>query len=300
MNNNADPDWGLIRAFLSVAESGSLSAAARDLGVSQPTLSRQMRTAEIEFGGPLFRRHSRGLELTETGRDLLEDARQMKAAAQRFGMAAAGCGAELKGTVRLAASTTISHHLLPTILAGLRAETPDIQIELNPDDFSDNILFREADIAVRMYRPKQLDLVAREIAHLPMGMFAARQLIERIGMPRTHEDLMQADWVGFDKSDVIVNGMRSVGLQVDRSFFATRCDDHAICIEMVRAGCGIGIIPNIVADRLPDLVPVIPDFPIPKLPMWLVAHEALRHTPRIRRVWDRLAEGLTCITAAAP
>ena len=292
MNAETDPDWSLIRVFLAVAEAGSLSAAAETLGLSQPTLSRQVRAAERALGGPLFRRHARGLSLTEAGAALVTDARAMKAAAARLGLSAAGRGGTLKGTVRITASGAVSFHILPPILACLRREEPEIELELHPSDTTENLLFREADIAVRMYRPQQLDIVTRQIGTLEIGLYAARSYLDRVGLPGTFEALRAHAWIGFDRSENIIQGMRDLGVEVDRSFFGLRCDDNVTYWALLRAGCGIGVAPVVAGDTAPDLVRLMPEVPIPGLPVWLAAHEALRETPRLRRVWDALAWGL--------
>ncbi|PWE33616.1 LysR family transcriptional regulator [Maritimibacter sp. 55A14] len=300
MNTPSDPDWTLIRFFLAVAEAGSLSAAARDLGLSQPTLTRRIREAERVLGGPLFRRHARGLALTEAGAALVEDARRMRDAAARLGMTAAGHGGAPRGTVRITASGVVSFHFLPPILAGLRAQEPEIELELHPSNASENLLFREADIAVRMYRPEQLDLVARHLGTVPIGLFASKAYIARAGEPQSIEALRVHDWIGYDRSQLIIRGMRSMGVEVDRSFFRTRCDDQVTYWALLRAGCGIGVAPLRPGLADPDLVQLLPDLPVAELPVWLAAHDALRQSPRIRRVWDALAEGLPRAIGGVP
>jgi DNA-binding transcriptional LysR family regulator len=297
--NTSDPlDWSLIRAVLAVAEAGSLSAAARELGLSQPTLGRQVQAAEQALGLAIFRRHPRGLELTEAGAALIQPARDMAAAAARLALAAAGRDARLSGTVRITASVVMAHQVLPAILARLRAEEPEIEIELNASDATDNLLWREADIAVRMYRPEQLDLIARHLGDIPLGVFAAESYIARRGAPQTAEEMLQHDWVGLDRSDLMIRGFAAAGWKVDRHFFKFRCDDQAANWALVQAGAGLGIAQLGVGRATPGMVQVVHDLPLPRLPLWLTAAEALRHTPRLRRVWDALAEGLAPQAAA--
>lgn len=297
--NSSDPlDWSLIRSLLAVAEAGSLSAAARDLGLSQPTLGRQVQAAEAALGVAIFRRHPRGLELTEAGAALLEPAREMKVAAAKLSLLAAGRETRLSGTVRISASMVTAHYSLPPILARLRADEPEIEIELHASDASDNLLWREADIAVRMYRPDQPDLIARHLGNSRLGVFAAQGYLDRRGVPKTVEDMMRHDWVGLDRADLMLVGFRQLGQPVDRHFFRTRCDDQAANWALVRAGAGLGITQVAVARAAPGMVQVVPDLPLPALPVWLTAAEALRHTPRLRRVWDALAEGLGPVVAA--
>lgn len=283
-------DWSLVRAFLAVAETGSLSAAARITGHSQPTLGRQIRTLEAQLGTELFHRIARGLELTEAGAALIDPAREMAAAAARLALTAEGRSDALAGTVRITASNMVSHHLLPPVLARIRQVEPLIQIELAPSDASENLLFREADIALRMYRPEQIDIVARRLADLPMGFYAARSYIARHGRPQTLAEALQLDIVGLDRSDLMLRVFRAAGLAAQREAFAVRCDHQPTLWELVRAGCGIGANQRRIgdADPLVERLPDFPELPLPPLELWIAAPQALRTTPRLRRVWDLL------------
>lgn len=291
-------DWTHIQAFLAVAEGGSLSAAARELGVSQPTIGRQIRAAEDALGVELFHRQARGLLLTATGTLLLEPAREMQAAAAKLSLTAEGHGSSLKGVVRITASELVSHFHLPKILADIRQAEPDIEIELYPSDTTKNLLFREADIAVRMFRPEQLDVITRHLGGMRIGMFASTKYLARNGMPEGFADVSQHDFVGYNDNDQIIVGMREIGLDVDRHFFKTRCDNQVIHWQLARAGCGIGFAQESIGLADPDMVQVLPEIPIPPLPVWLTAPEALRTNPRIRRVFDLLADAISDMTDA--
>ena len=282
-------DWTLIRSFLAVAEAGSLSGAARVTGVSQPTLGRHTQAIEASLQVPLFTRTAQGQALTDAGQALLPPARAMQAAAAELALTAKGHSDGIEGTVRITASRVVSHVILPPILAGLRAEEPGIQIDLVPSDTTENLLFGEADIALRMYRPTQPDLVARHIGDLPLGLYAARTYLDRQGRPARPEDLMQLDFIGQDRMDQIIRVMAMLGMDVARSFFPVRCDDPLTYVELVRAGCGLGGILRAIGDADPVLerIDVIPD--LPSLPVWLTAAPGLRQSPRLRRVWDVLA-----------
>jgi len=290
-------DWTLVRAFLAVADSGSLSAAARSLNTSQPTLGRQIKAIEAQLGVELFHRRPKGFELTETGAALIEPARAMRDAAHRIGLTASGRSADLRGTVRITASVAMSMYHLPKVIADLRLAEPDIQIELVPSDQTSNLLFREADIAVRMYRPRQLDLVARCLGDIELGIFGAGHYLDRRGRPTSADDLLRHDFVGYDAKPAILDGFRSAGIALSRDWFATRCDHDAVYWELLRAGCGLGFAHASVGRSCFGMEEVQTGLDLPKLPVWLTAHEAMRHTPRLRRVWDALAEGLAKATA---
>ena len=281
-----------------MAETGSLSAAARSLGLSQPTLGRQIRAAEEVLGVPLFRRHAKGLELTEAGASVIEPARAMRDAAARVTLLAAGQETALRGTVRLTASVVMATLILPPILAKLRQDAPEIEIELVASDATDNLLFGEADIAIRMYRPEQSDVITRHLGDSPMGFYAARSYLDRRGTPQGPADLAAHDWIGFDRSDLMLRGFAEMGFPVDRHFFGVRCDDQVANWALVTAGAGIGFAQCYVGRRTPGVVQILPNIPLPHLPLWLTAPEALRRTPRIRRVWDALALALKPVIMA--
>ncbi|MEJ6403985.1 LysR family transcriptional regulator [Yoonia sp. 2307UL14-13] len=290
-------DWSLIQAFLAVAETGSLSGAARHIGTSQPTLGRQIRTIEEELGAELFHRRPRGLALTETGAALVDPAKAMRDAARQITLSAAGQQARLEGTVRITASVATAAMHLPTIISSIREAEPAIAVELVPSDDSRNLLYREADIAVRMYRPTQLDLVTQHIGELGLGVYAAKTYLEKRGRPANVDDIHKHDFVGYDANPSIIDGFNAAGIAVDRSFFKVRCDDNIAYWELVRAGCGIGFAQTSIGRSDPLVEELHFGIPLPTLPIWLTAHEAMRQTPRIRRVWDLLAAGLKPLVA---
>lgn len=292
-------DWSLIRAFLAVAEAGSLSGAARQLSQSQPTLGRQIKLLETQMGLRLFERQTRGLALTPTGESLLEPARAMRDAFGQLSLRAAGRDASMQGTVRITASEVMAHHVLPEILAHMRELEPDIQIELVPSDSSENLLFREADIAVRMYRSTQLDVITKQIGVAHMGIYAAKTYLAKHGRPQKIEDLLDHTIVGYDRDDRIIQGMRALGWPATRDFFEVRCDDQNTYWELVRAGCGIGFTQQSFAGRDPRVERILSDADLPSLPIWLAAPEAMRSTPRIKRVWELLEEGIAKVFTPA-
>ena len=291
-------DWSLVQAFLMVAEEGSLSAAARKLGASQPTLGRQIKALEQQLNASLFKRQARGFELTETGAALVAPARLMRDAMGQIALAAAGQSVRIEGTVRITASVMTSLYHLPEIIADIRRAEPAIAIELVPSDDSRNLLYREADIAVRMYRPTQLDLVTQHIGDLELALCASKSYLSKRGPMHGVQDIPKHDFVGYDANTALLEGFKEAGIDVTRDFFKVRCDDHATYWNLVRAGCGVGFSQASIVREDPDVEILDPGFPLPVLPIWLTAHEAMRQTPRIKRVWDLLAEGLKPLVGA--
>ncbi len=290
-------DWALVRSFLAVAETGSLSAAARELGSSQPTIGRQIRQIEEALNLALFERRPRGLELSEAGQALLPHAQAMSDGFHAMGRVAMGRSDNVSGPVRITASVFTAYHHLPKIIARIRQEEPEISIDLVATDRTENLLYREADIAIRMHKPTQLDIVTSHLGDLKLGIFAAESYLERNGRPDTLKDMLNMDMVGYDRSDMIVRGMRDMGIAAQRDWFATRCDHHPAYWELVRAGCGIGFAQTNIALATPGITQLFPEIPMPSLPLWLATHESLRNTPRIRRVWDILAQDLRALVS---
>lgn len=282
-----------MQAFLAVAEGGSLSEAARHTGQSQPTLGRQIRQLEDELGATLFARHPRGLSLSDEGQAVLPLARTMRAAMQEIELTVAGRETDLTGSVRVTASQIVSHHILPPVIAGLRRDYPMISVDLVATDSTENLLFREADIAVRMYRPQQLEIVTRHLGNIQIGVCAARSYLDRHGRPDTVEELRRHGLVGYDRSELILRGMQELGIPATRDWFTTRCDDQTAYWELIRAGCGIGFGQRMLIDRDPEIEPLDFGFPIPPLPVWLAAPAATRRTPRVSVVWEALERGLS-------
>lgn len=289
---SASFDWNHLKSFLAVAETGSLSAAARAVRGSQPTLGRHIAALEAELGVRLFERGGGGLVPTANGLELLDHARRVAEAADHLALAATGRAEAVGGTIRITASEMVATFVLPDILTALRAEEPEIAIELVATDRTEDLLRREADIAVRMYRPTQPDVFSRTVGNLPLGLFAAKTYIERRGMPSAPEDMADHDFIGLDESPLLVDGFRAAGHEVDRRFFSFRSDHQVACWFMVVAGYGIGVAPKHLGWAEPRVTPVSLGVELPTLPLWLTAHSELKTGRRVRRVYDFLADRL--------
>jgi DNA-binding transcriptional LysR family regulator len=292
------PDWSLYRSFLTVAETGSLSAAARTLHLSQPTLGRHIADLEAALQVTLFTRAARGFVLTDAGAAMVPAARAMRDAAAQLALLAAGREQGLQGTVRLTASRMVSHYHLPAMLADLRLLEPGIEVELVPSDSSENLLFREADIALRMYRPTQGDVVTRHLCDLPMALYAARGFLDRHGRPETMAAFLALDFVGFDRDDMMQRLFAALGVPLRREDFKVRCDDQVVYWNLVRAGCGVGAAQRVIGDADAGVERISDFVAIPPLEIWLTAPEALRQNPRIRRVMEHLAAGFRALPKA--
>jgi DNA-binding transcriptional LysR family regulator len=292
------PDWSLLRSFLAVVETGSLSAAAVRAEASQPTLSRHIRELEKLLGVSLFTRSEHGLDATEAALWLVEDARAMEAAAEALSLKALGRSQQLTGTVRITSSTMVANFWLPHILAELRRAEPNIQIELVASDVNQNLLRRDADIAIRMVEPTQNALICRKLGEVSVGLYGVRSYFARRGRVATMQDLLAHDVIGFDRSEVILKLYADSGHPVTREAFSIRCDDQLVCWNLMLAGAGIGFAQVMLADRVPTLERVKIDLMAP-MPVWLLMHEEVRTNARIRRVTDFLAASIGDLLKAA-
>ena len=286
-------DWSLVRSFLAALEAGSLLGAARRLNVSQPTLGRHIAELESQLGLVLFERTGRGLIATAAALKLADAARAMEAGALQLARQTSGAQNRLSGTVRITASQPVACYVMPPILAAMRRELPDIQVELESSNTVSNLLRREADIALRMVRPDQATLVAKKIGLVPVGVFASTDYLARRGTPLKATDLLAHELVGYDKGEDILRGFRGFGYPVTRELFALRSDDLIVQWQAVRAGLGVGFLANFMVRADPDIQCVLPTLPLPELPMWLTVHREIRTSPRIRAVFDFLAERIS-------
>ena len=292
-------DWNQVRAFLATAEEGSLSAAARALNQTQPTLSRQVTGLEQSLGVVLLERGHRQVRLTAAGLELLEHARAMAEAANLFTLAASGQSQVIEGRVRITATEMLASHFLPPVLRKLRRQAPGIVVEVVASDELRDLIRREADIAIRHAQPTQPDLVARRVGTLRGRIYAARRLLEEIGEPRSLDDLSDKDFVGVEDTESLVAGLREQGLELRLEQFRVCAASGNCMLQLIREGLGFGFLPSDAGEHFNDLVCVLPEFFDPEIPVWLVAHRELRTSRRIRVVYDLLSDELAKLTEPA-
>lgn len=285
-------DWNYARAFLIASEEGSFSAAARALGLAQPTVGRQIAALEEELGVTLFERIGNTLELTASGLELLEHVRSMSEAATRFSLSATGQSASLDGPVCITASELIAAHVLPPVVTRIRQEHPGIEIEIVASNSVADLRRREADIAVRNVSPSQPELVGKKLGDRRARLYAAPAYLERIGNPSSPEELARADFFGFDRSDLMIQGLRALGLHLTPKNFPIITSNHLVQWELAKQGLGICIVMDEVGDREPRVRRVLQELRPLSIPMWLITHRELHTSRRIRVVFDLLAEAL--------
>jgi DNA-binding transcriptional LysR family regulator len=285
-------DWNRARAFLVTAEEGSFSAAGRALGIAQPTIGRQVAGLEAELDVVLFERVGNALKLTAAGLELLEHLRSMGEAATRVSLSAAGQSLSIDGAVCITASELIAAFILPPIVERIRSAHPGIELEIVASNAARDLRRREADIAVRNFTPTQPELVAKKIADRHARLYATPDYLASLGDPKRPEALSGAMFFGFDRGDMMIKGLRAIGIEVTRKNFPIITDNHLVQWEFAKRGLGICIVMDEVGDAEPRMRRVLPKLPSIPVPVWLATHRELHTSRRIRVVFDLLAEGL--------
>jgi DNA-binding transcriptional LysR family regulator len=285
-------DWNQARAFLVTAEEGSLSAAARALGLTQPTLSRQVAGIEEALGVTLFERTSRALILTQAGTELLEHFRSMGDAANRISLTATGQSQAVTGKVVIAATNGMATYFLPSVLKILQTKAPELQIEIHASNETSDLRRREADVAIRHARPQDDNLIAKRLRDTTAQLYAATQYLDEVGRPSNAAGLAKMQFVGFDDPERRLGLMASRGINLTTANFNFLTSSVTLSVELIRQGFGIGILPIEIGETYPELENPFPAFEPLKIETWLVAHRELKTNLRIRLVFDAIADCL--------
>lgn len=285
------PDWNHIRAFLATATEGSLSAAARALGLTQPTLSRQVAALEEELGVLLFERIGRTLELTQAGVELLDHTRAMGEAADRFALVADGQSQAIEGDVHITAADVFSVYLLPPMLEKLREVAPQLHINVIASNDIQDLMRREADIALRHVRPDQPDLIARLVGEPKAYYYASPSYLQKHGTPTKVEDLKDHHFIAFGDKQEMVDYLNPHGANLTTANFPLSSKNGIVAWEFCRKGFGIAVMGDFVGETC-DMVRLLPDHEPFSFPMWLVTHRELHTSRKIRLVFDLIADHL--------
>lgn len=283
-------DWNHVLAFLATAEEGSLSAAARALGTTQPTLSRQVAALEADLKVTLFERAHRSMELTESGLELLEHVRLMGDAAARVSLAASGRSQSVEGHVSVTATEMFAAQHLPSIVERVWDRAPGIELELIPANDSLNLHRREADIAIRHARPEHGDLITKHIGNASGRLYAHRDYLDQIGRPGQPADLADAEFIGFETREQLIPFYNEMGIPVTASNFRVYCASGMLILALARHGLGLAVLTDDMVVGHPELEVVLPDLPGFPIPVWLITHRELHTSRRIRVVFDTIAE----------
>ncbi len=285
-------DWTFMRTFLAVLERGTLLGAARAEGLSQPTVGRHVTELERQLGIVLFERTGRGLLPTKAAHAIAQHARSMASGADAVSHAVTGQRTEATGSVRITASQWVAAHLLPSLLKQLRTLEPAITIDVVASNASSNLLRREADIAIRMFRPVQESLVARRVARMEYGIYASVDYLRERTVPKALSDLIGHDLIGLDHDDSMLRTLNRMGLPFDRNVFGIRSDDFSVLWQSLCAGLGVGFAPCFLGESNPSLRRVLSSVEVLSLPVWLAVHREIRANAAIGAVYGFLARAI--------
>ena len=285
-------DWRALQDVVIVAETGSLSAAARRLNVSQPTVGRRIEQLEEQLGALLFNRTARGLVLTKLGESILNHAKQMEEGALAIERIATGANQDLQGNVRISLIEDLGINWLPQKLSEFHVEFPQLAIEVNIDNRNVNLLRREADIAVRLARPEQVDLICRKVGMLHFGLYASQSYLNEHGIPEKRADLKEHFHVGFDEVMSRGPNIKKLEALFNQENIRHRSNSHIEMMEATRSGIGCAALCCFIADTHPDLQRVLTNEFDYAREIWLVTHAEINSSARIRAVFDFLGNAL--------
>ena len=291
-------DWNHVRAFLATVDEGSLSAAARALGQTQPTLSRQIAELEQTLEVVLFERVGRRLVPTPTARDLIEHVRAMGAAASRISLAASGHSQSIEGRVRITGSDVFAAYVLPPVVAELQQRAPKVEIEIVSDNAIQDLQSREADIAIRHIRPTEPELIARALPDEVAHFYAATRYLDQRGRPSSIADLATHDIVSPGNASQFLDYIADLGVEIDPATCRRlTTDDGVVAWNLVRLGLAMTPMADRVAAATPGVERVLANEIQIRFPVWLITHRELHTSPRIRLIFDLLAECLSTQTS---
>jgi DNA-binding transcriptional LysR family regulator len=278
-------DWDGFRVLLAVVSGGSFSAAARTLGISQPTAGRMVAALEEELGARLLMRRARGVALTPAGEEIIADVRRMS-----DGAAAAirrARGEDM--TVRISATERLGALWLPRHLLPLSRAMPGLRLELVVDNAVVDLSKRQADIAVRLFRPREPDLIARRVGTLGFALYASPAYLRARGTPKRVADLAKHDVIGFASGNApsYVKWLYKI---VPEERFVLRTMSLIAQQEAARAGFGIVIGTKRILDDDDELRRVLPRARVPGMEIWLAVHEDVRRNTAVARVYDALID----------
>lgn len=287
-------DWNHARAFLVTAEEGTLSAAAKALGMTQPTLSRQVAALEAEIGIVLFERVAQRLVLTHSGMELLEHARSMCTAAQQFSLSAAGQSQLIEGSVTISVGELDAVFRLPKIMAKLRKEEPGIELEVVVTNEASDLKRREADIAIRNFRPTQPDLIAKKLSEETIWLYGTQDYLAHIPPQADPAKFTDIQIIGFNQSNGVSEVLNQQGWKLTDQNFRLITSFQMLQLELCKEGLGVIFFPEDLARKEPKLVRAFEHLgPAIQLPVWLVCHQELHTSLRVRRVFDFIADELS-------
>jgi DNA-binding transcriptional LysR family regulator len=273
--------WDDLRVFLAVHRSGSHKRAGRMLGVAPTTVGRRIAALESALGVRVFLRTPERLQITAAGSKLVAHAERMEAQASDLERELSAADSRLEGSLRITAGDALVQYVLLPKLAELRREHPQLVFELRADTRMLDLSRREADLAVRLVRPKEPALIARRLGDMPMSLFASQDYLDRRGTPRALAALAAHDWIGFDASLDDLPQTKWLRRSVPEPRYVVRANTMSAQVTACAQGHGIALLPSFVAPREPQLRRLMPRLVGPSRELWAVTHADMRGNARI-------------------
>ena len=285
----ANWQWDDVRFFLAVARAGSLSAAARTLGVGHVTVGRRVALLEKRLGVTLLNRTPDGFAMTSAGQAILQQCTAMESAALDIERAAAGRDSLVTGSVRVTTTEALAYLLVAPIVAALRQTHPDLQIDLTVGVRSLDIARRESDLAIRFARPAASELVCRKLGEVGFSLYASQRYLAKLGIPKRGHGLGGYDLITFTGAPAATS-LFFMGESLDGGRVAIRCDSPLIQLRAAANEVGIAELACFLGDSSRELVRIWPDEPPARRTAWLVIHQDMRRSARIRVVSVSIGE----------
>lgn len=279
-------DWDKLRIFHAVAEAGSFTHAGETLNLSQSAVSRQISALEESLKTPLFHRHARGLVLTEQGEVLYRTAHDIFAKLAMTEAVLTDAKDRPRGELKVTATVSFGSNWIAPRIREFADLYPDVVVTLLLDDHELDLSMREADVAIRMRKPTQPDLIQRKLISLHYHIYASPEYLKRFGMPKNLDDLEQHRLITYGDgapspiSDV--NWLMTAGMPAGRKRHTVLTVNNTLAIlRAVESGLGIAAIPDYLADGNARLVPILTEMKPPAFDAYFVYPEELRHSKRI-------------------
>lgn len=286
-----DFDWDDAKAFLVTAELGSLTAAAKALCTSQPTIGRRVSSLEESLGVVLFERSKNSLYLTPQGECIFHALQDMRQVANNTLLVAKSATDSLAGTVTIAVSQIDALFRMPAIIAELKALAPEILVRLEVSNDSADLIHRTADIAIRNFRPTEENLIIRSVSNAHVGLFGTLDQCEYFKTQDSTACIFPI--IGFTETEYLTQVLVDAGISENQINYVCLSDFQPTHIELAKQGIGFTLLPREVGEKIPELDYVLSNtLSIYHYSTWLVAHSELRHNKRIRFIYDFLAENL--------
>ncbi|MCB1689512.1 MAG: LysR family transcriptional regulator [Halioglobus sp.] len=284
-------DWADIRLFLAILDQGSLVGAAEHLGLTQPTVGRRLSAMETRFGTPLFVRAGRRMQMTDAGKAILDSARRMEIEMLAIERNLEAQSTALCGEVTISATEGTGTEWLTPVLLDFHREYPEIVLNVQIESRAADLIHREADIALRLSRPEQPELIARRLVKVGFGLYASRGYLDSAPPLQTLEDLAAHKRVGLRTSNNREQLFESLPfldpLPGEYTYVSNSPTAQVIAVQ---AGFGVGILSHRWASMAGRLIRVLPEYSAASIDLWLVTHEELRHSARIRTTFDFIAQ----------